>query len=441
MKKVQKILAVLLSAALLFTAAGCSKSPDTSSSGSSGQENGGEIPKDISTTLEFPSWQATEPGFAEFWEYAIGEFNKTYPNVKINLYQIPFANYIDTLTTQFAAGNPPQITHLPSKNFNQFQDMGWFDALDDRFEGTDIPKTWTKMQEGMKVDGKNYGLLLLGNAYSLFYNEKMLNDAGVSVPTTVDELKDAAQKLTKKDANGNATVFGFGTASTTHSGVYTPGVTAFVIGEGSHWSNPDGSLNFSDPKLIKGINDFKYFFDNKLIPQGVTDEQKRQYFVEEKIAMIFDGPWVVSLINEASEDVRSHFKVTSIPFPNVCGAVSNSVHIPASIKADEKDLVWEFYKVLASPEAQSKYAEFTNSPPPKAGAITKEIAEKNPFLEQMAQDANKAVSVTPPGYGKNYNEFTTLVIDSVLNLVSDPNAKTEDMLAQLEKDIKDTIQP
>ena len=149
----------------------------------------------IECTLDFPSWQATEPGFAEFWEYAIGKFNETYPKVTINLYQVPFDNYIDTLTTMYAAKNPPAITHLPSANFNQFQDMGWFENLDSYFAQTDIPETWTKMQDCMQVDGSNYGLLLLGNAYSLFYNEAMLNEAGVSVPTTPEELLDEARRI------------------------------------------------------------------------------------------------------------------------------------------------------------------------------------------------------------------------------------------------------
>lgn len=394
--------------------------------------------KDIETTLEFPSWQATEPGFAEFWAYSIAEFNKEFPKVKINLYQIPYANYVDTLTTQFAAKTPPQITHIPSKFFTQFQDMGWFENLDNMMAQTDILQNWTKMQGGMQVDGKNYGLLLLGNAYSMFYNKKMLADAGLSVPKNIKEVQEAAQKLTKKDSKGNIEVFGFGTTSITHNGVFT-GISQFIVGEGSHWSNPDGSLKSTDPGLIQAINDYKYFYDNKLIPLGITEEQKRQYFAEEKIAIIFDGPWVVSLLNKASEEVRSHIDLTSIPFSTLCGSLSNSVHIASAISDDEKALVWEFYKVLASPAAQTKYAEFTNSPAPRAGAITEELQKKNPYLLQMSQDANNGVDITPPGLAKNYNEFTKLVIDAVLNMTSDPKNTAEDMLTKLEKELKETL--
>lgn len=394
--------------------------------------------KDMEMTLEFPSWQATEPGFAEFWAYSIAEFNKEFPKVKINLYQIPFANYVDTLTTQFAAQTPPHITHIPAKFFTQFQDMGWFADMDNMFAQTDILENWTKMQGGMQVDGKNYGMLLLGNAYSMFYNEKMLADAGLSVPKNIKEVQEAAMKLTKKDSKGNIEVFGFGTTSITHSGVFT-GISQFIVGEGSHWSNPDGSLRMDDPTLIQAINDYKFFYDNKLVPLGITEEQKRQYFAEEKIAMIFDGPWVVSLLNAAPEEVRGHFNLTSIPFPTLCGSLSNSVHIAEAISDEEKALVWEFYKVLASPEAQTKYADFTNSPAPRAGVITDELHERNPYLRQMSEDANNGVDITPPGFAKNFNEFTKLVIDAVLNMTSDPKNTAEDMLTNLEKELDATI--
>ena len=446
----KRLLALLLAALLVLSMAACASgtpadSKDTPKTDAPKADDAAQTPAadetdltQIECTLDFPSWQATEPGFAEFWEYAIGKFNETYPKVTINLYQVPFDNYIDTLTTMYAAKNPPAITHLPSANFNQFQDMGWFENLDSYFAQTDIPETWTKMQDCMQVDGSNYGLLLLGNAYSLFYNEAMLNEAGVSVPTTPEELLDAARKLTLRDESGNITQWGFGTTSTTASGMYT-GATQFVIGEGSRWCNEDGSLNFDDPKLKQALTDFKTIFDENLTPLGVTEEQKREYFAEGKIAMISDGPWVVSLINDAAEDVRSNVKVTSLPFGTLSGKASNSVHIAASLDETTKALVWEFYKILASAEAQTMYAKCTGSPAPRAGAITEEVAAQNPFLTQMADDANNAVSVVPLGYEKTYSEFTALVIDALVNLTSDPNNSVDDMLTSLAKEIQDTI--
>lgn len=120
MKK--KILSLVLCAALVLGMTACGSSEKEKKSDSSTEE----------VVLEFPSWQATEPGFQEFWEEAVAEFEKRHENVKINLYQVPFDSYVDTLTTLYAAGTAPQITHIPSRYFAQFSDMGWFEPLNDR---------------------------------------------------------------------------------------------------------------------------------------------------------------------------------------------------------------------------------------------------------------------------------------------------------------------
>ena len=76
------------------------------------------------TTLEFPTWQAEEPGVSTWWKELIAAYEKRYPDVKINLQQVPFAQFVKQMTVRFAAGNPPDIVHLPSRDFASFADQG-----------------------------------------------------------------------------------------------------------------------------------------------------------------------------------------------------------------------------------------------------------------------------------------------------------------------------
>ena len=64
------------------------------------------------------------------------------------------------------------------------------------------------------------------------------------------------------------------------------------------------------------------------------------------MAMIFDGPWVASLIEDASEDIKDDLLATRIPFENVPGSMSNSLHIPASISDEEKDILTDAAKIF-----------------------------------------------------------------------------------------------
>src|SRR5262249_37193919 len=83
------------------------------------------LPVQAQTTLEFPTWQAEEPGVSTWWKDLIAAYEKKYPDVKINLQQVPFAQFVKQMTVRFAAGNPPDIVHLPSRDFASFADQGW----------------------------------------------------------------------------------------------------------------------------------------------------------------------------------------------------------------------------------------------------------------------------------------------------------------------------
>src|SRR2546429_7350331 len=79
---------------------------------------------------------------------------------------------------------------------------------------TDRIKAWGQIDQyfpgilqSSSWQGKNYGLPNNSNCLGLYYNADMLSQAGVQPPTTWDELRSAAKKLTK---NG---VYGFATAA------------------------------------------------------------------------------------------------------------------------------------------------------------------------------------------------------------------------------------
>ena len=57
------------------------------------------------------------------------------------------------------------------------------------------------MQSVIYEDGV-YGLPYACNTIALFYNVDMLEEAGVEVPTTWEELVDAAEKLTTEEHTG-----------------------------------------------------------------------------------------------------------------------------------------------------------------------------------------------------------------------------------------------
>ena len=286
--------------------------------GGSSEGSSGEI------VLDFPTWQAEEGGFALFWKDMVEQFEASHPNVKINMTQIPFNQFTDILITRYSANDAPDITHIASRFFEQFASQGWFENLDPYFEEAGILEDWTSLQSSMVYNGHNEGLLVLGYGFVLYYNEQILNEAGVSVPTTVDELKDAILAI---EALGNPDISAFGVTTMQHSNTYQD-FSNFVVGEGSALIK-DGKYNLTSPEVIKAAEDYNFVASRA--PKGVSTEMLRQLFVDGKVAMIIDGSFVVPLLETADEDIsltsRSRRLLSSIllelsPTACICPLIS-----------------------------------------------------------------------------------------------------------------------
>src|SRR2546429_1931113 len=150
--------------------------------------------------LDFPTWQAEEPGAGEYWTELIKAFEAKNPGVKVKKTQVPFREYADKMTVRFAASNPPDIVHLPSRNFLAFASQGWLAPLDDYLGQTDVKSTYTRMNDEMIYNGKYYGVLIMAYGMMFYYNDKMLQDAKVAVPKTSDELLKAISATTDATA-------------------------------------------------------------------------------------------------------------------------------------------------------------------------------------------------------------------------------------------------
>lgn len=299
-------------------------------------------------TLRFPSWQQDEPGSSDWFKARIADFEAAHPGVTIDFTKIAVGDVADKLTTQFAAGDPPQILHIPYLNLIPFAAQGFLEPLDSRFAETDILANWTPLQSGCQWEGVNYALLLLAYGYSMIYNEHLLNDAGVAVPTTAEELIAAAKTLTVGPDQ-----FGYGTTTIPGSNLFTH-VSVWIVGAGGHVTTDDAP-SINTPEAVAGVSNWVEIVKSGVTPTSMETGPLRQLLQQGKLALWFDGPWGQGFINSAPEEVKPHLKATQLPFPHVFGGSSNVIAIPKDIPDDEKQLSWEFLQSLTTPEAQAEY--------------------------------------------------------------------------------------
>lgn len=384
-------------------------------------------------TLDFPSWQAEEPGLADWWKGVIADFEQQNPDAHINFYMIPFAGYIQQMTVRFAGNNPPDIVHLPTRNFAAFASQDWLTPIDDLLAKTDILQTWTPLQEELRWDGKMQGVLLMGYGFMMFYNDQILKDAKVDVPTTPAAWVDAIKKTTNRDKG----VFGI-IANTIEHPNFVVELGTWVTGEKASFFDKKGKYALSSPDLIKAVDQFREAMS--YAPPGMTSETARQLFIDGKGAFLRDGPFVWSSLQKAKEDIRPHLKVARLPFPVVAGGTSNSLHLPAGLSDEKKALVWKFIELCASPKWQERYPILASSPAPRKGSLTEETMAKLPHLKVIQDSAAEAVSVFPDqkDLRAGYNEYAKIFAQYAMKLVT-TKTPTTDILGAMQKELQRTL--
>lgn len=204
----------------------------------------------------------------------------------------------------------------------------------------------------------------------------------------------------------------------------------FVVGSGTSWANGN-DINVDDKTLQTGLDIYKTMYNEGLMPVGVTIEQARTYLLEGKAAMYIDGSYFYASTASAAPEVYENLKVTTTPTAATAGKPSNSVHMAKSLDESKKQLVWDFYKLIASDEYQTKYSQYTKNPPPKSTALTEELIKAQPTMELFAEQASLAVDLRPQGYIADYTEFSNIVVDEVLAYCIDSNMTARECLENI----------
>jgi multiple sugar transport system substrate-binding protein len=383
--------------------------------------------------LDFPTWQADEPGFGDYYKSAIAAFEEANPDVSIRLQQIPFADYINQLTVRFASGRPPHILVIPTDNFGVFASQGWLKPLDDGFAEGALRSDWSSLQSELTWDGQTQGMLMMGYGFMLFYNQSILDAAGIAVPTSFEEFRQAVAKATNRDAG----IFGLAAVTTEHPTIALDFIR-FIEWQGEDLIKDD-KYNLTDPGVVRAVANYRETVGGNA-PLGNNSTIARQLFTEGRTAFLIDGPWMYTTMNKATPEVRPSLHMIRAPFNPVLGGASNSLHIPAGLDPEIEKHVSEFLSFLAQPAWQERFTQLTSSPSGRVGVLTEAATAASPQLAVIAEGAVDAEPIIPnvKNIRANSAEFSAIIRRAALKVLS-TQEPIEGILAQAQQELERAI--
>lgn len=325
-----------------------------------------------------------------FLDYIPELVEEKYPNIHIEVEQLPTDQYKQTIRLKFASDQGPDLfTWWPQMQAQDLvengyvKDMSDFPLLD-KFN-PDIVKDYT-------YDGKTYAVPLGTSFLTTWYNKDMFKEVGIEdVPQNWDEFLDDCQKL--KDAGHTPITCGDKQSFVMQFAMYQIGASE-IYAENPDFDSQlfDGTTKFTDPQWVDTVSKLAelyqkgYVIDNSL---GLSQDQSRQAFVDGQAAMIFDGSFGYDALN------KEGFEKGMFPIPSnekdgkFVYNLTPSNGIWVSANADEKkqeaiEAVLEYWFTEGTPLFQ-KYTEMATDIPCYEG-VSDHRELINDYIERYKDD-------------------------------------------------------
>lgn len=325
-----------------LTLAACSQGPNSDDAGG-GQTATGNV------TLKFQSL-SDQPGAVAATKQIVAEWNKANPDTQVQIVQAGWDGVYDKLVAQFNGNAAPDVIHYEAASIVPFAKDGYLADLTSLVPPdvkSDIPEGIWK---SVTVDEKIVAVPTELQTYVVFANKKLLDAAGVKVPTgdsmTWAQFRQIAKQTTKSGQKGLAWGLKNPTATVLNLGM-TEGGTFF---EGT---GKDAKITITDKELAvpKHIHDMAYT-DKSIDPVSLTQSgsQALASFYAGKAAMTVQGSYQAANI---AKDKPAGFEWVELPpLAGSAGTAQAANPQTLSVNADSKatDRAAAFAAFFAKPE-------------------------------------------------------------------------------------------
>jgi raffinose/stachyose/melibiose transport system substrate-binding protein len=234
----------------------------------------------------------------------------------------------------------------------------------------------------------------------LWYNKKLLADAGVTPPTTWEELLAACDALAGKGIVPVAS----GTKDLWPAGNWLAHLASRVVGEEAYAKVLSGTGKFSTPEWEKAFGYIKELADHKCVndsANAIDDNEGAQLFFQGKAAMHPIGSWLVSwAIDEAPE---LDFDYVNLPAMeggagnqgSVIGVATGYIVNAKSAKITEAT---NFMALLNSADNVKALLEAEVTPLAKSASAGQEVDSRSAKLTTLLNEAPAIVLPPDTGY-------------------------------------------
>ena len=296
MKK-KRILALLMAALMTASMTACG------GAGKESEKSGGS--DDGQVTLTFWSWLPTTDQSDEMIE----KFEEENPDIKIDYTRTVQDDFFEKLQVAMASGTGPDLFGMTtgammdqyakfSADMKEVADQYW-DRWEEDIDQNSVAQCTTE-------DGKVAGMPLLNAGMTtIMYNKTLMDECGVDkVPTTYEELKDAAAKAKE---HGYVCIAAGAADDWVNSDWFVQ--TANEFEDGAVYEAEAGDRPWTDQCFVDTMQSWKNLFTDGIFEDGALGvatypDARDQYFFARKSLFLMTGSWHLGPTSPSNSEIQ-----------------------------------------------------------------------------------------------------------------------------------------
>lgn len=309
-----------------------------------GEKEASKKTEDGRTILRIATWTTITP----WWEKTVSEFEKEYPEIKIELVETPAPEHGIKVATMMAGRDNVDVVYVKSlTDYISYVKNGYLMDISDQMNNISA-----KEKEVLKssidaltipfMDNKIYSAPFRSDVSVLYYNKDIFDKAGIPYPTddvTWDYFMDTAKKI--KNTTG---IYG------AYIHTWAAQVTQWDIGQnkGDVISGDYQYLKPAYERILKMQN-----IDKSILAYNTAKAGNIHYrgeFNTGKAAMILMGTYHIGFLLEEEESRRINWGIAPLPYDPKDEKPGRSIQNPTGIAinahAANPNLAWKYLKFM-----------------------------------------------------------------------------------------------
>ncbi len=352
----------------------------------------------------------TSPERTEVLQKLVDEYEAANDGVTVEIVSLPWGSAFEKLATMVSGGDVPDVVEMPDRWAALYAGSGQLAKLGDLVENWEHGDTLTQKTIDMGTQAGDLYMIPYGfYLRAMFYNKKLLEEAGVEAPPkTMEEFKAAAAAVSELDGKSGYCLRGG------PGGLNAWVMMAAAMNGTNEFFTEDGKSRINEPGSVEGI---QYLID--LYQNGHAPRDSVSWGFNEIVAGFYSGTCAFldqdpdALIAVAERMPEEDFAVIPMPvgpsgqaFPTI-GFVGWSIFE----STEHKDESWNLVAHLSSPDANATWAK-------RVGVIpVHEGADQDPYFktEQFkgwfeTLNGDEYVPTVMPTYLERFGFFADSVV-------------------------------